>query len=250
MENVDGRSEGLILQTSKNIHRSINVDNFLLAKSSIGRINRTRGFVSGHYGHLIIEPFGAAKISLSEVWENVVLNVLAVQNDYDPVHFCAARPWATGGIRYVTSNRAHQSRNAWLKLPACQGASGIKTIGKLPIRGLRRRVWKFTGSCRGSRRCRFRKSLLQLPAQIRKIYRPVARFEALRIWIHAQRFRPGEFIELQNIKARDKIGMRRGLFPIVKSPRILVPDALRDRFRVNSHLDPDFSNITQEIESP
>jgi len=44
--------------------------------------------------------------------------------------------------------------------------------------------------------------------------------------------------------------MRRGLFPIVKSPRILVPVALRDRFRVNSHRDADFRKIAEEIEMP
>src|ERR1700738_539616 len=86
MENMDRRPERLVLQASKNIHCAICVGNFRLTKSLIGRINWTSLFVPGNHGHLIVEAFRSAKISLSKVWKNMVLNIFGVQGDYNPIH--------------------------------------------------------------------------------------------------------------------------------------------------------------------
>src|ERR1700732_3185854 len=104
---VNRRSERLVLQASKNIHRSIRVSDFLLAKALIRGIDRVRRFASGNNGNLIVESFGSAEISLSKVWKYVVLNILAVQSDYDPIHSTAVRTLMIGGTRHVARDRAH-----------------------------------------------------------------------------------------------------------------------------------------------
>ena len=79
-------------------------------------------FVSGHNGNLIVESFRPAEVSLSKVWENVVLNILPVQSDYDPIHNTAARILVVGRGRYIARDRMHKSWGTRFKLPARQRA--------------------------------------------------------------------------------------------------------------------------------
>ena len=78
VENMNRRSERLILQAPKNIHRSVRVNDLLLAETLVRGIDRMHLFVPGHDRNLIIESFCSAKISLSEVWKDMLLNILAV----------------------------------------------------------------------------------------------------------------------------------------------------------------------------
>ena len=78
---------------------------------------------SGDYGNLIIQSLGPAEISLREVRKNLVLNILLVQRDDNPVHAAeiGASRIRRGGC--ITGDRTDQSRDAWFKLPAGQGAA-------------------------------------------------------------------------------------------------------------------------------
>ncbi len=75
---MNRRSELLVLQAPKNIHRSVRVNDLLLAETLVRGIDRMHRFVPGHDRNLIIESFCSAKISLGEVWKDVILNLLAV----------------------------------------------------------------------------------------------------------------------------------------------------------------------------
>src|SRR6266481_2854556 len=114
---MNRRSKLLVLQAPKNIHHSVRVNDFPLAETLVRGIDRMHWFIPGHDRHLIIESFCSAKISLSKVRKDVILNILAVQRDYDPIDGAAVRTKVTGGRSHLVRDRTHQRRDARFKLP-------------------------------------------------------------------------------------------------------------------------------------
>src|SRR5438270_6092791 len=115
---MDWRSERLILQTSKNAHRSVCVSNLVLAKTFIRGIDRVRRFVSRNHGHLIVESLRSTEVALREIWKNVLLNIIDVQRDYDPIDSTVSSALVIGGGRHIVRDRTNESWDARFKLPA------------------------------------------------------------------------------------------------------------------------------------
>ena len=122
----------------KDIHRSIRVGDFRVAEARVRCIERASHVPAGGDGNLIVESFRTAKISLREARKNILLYIIPVQRDDDPIRAVSRGSLAAGGGGRIMRNGADERRNPRLELPARQGAACIKAVRKFRIRVQRR----------------------------------------------------------------------------------------------------------------
>ena len=145
---------------------------------------------------------------------------------------------------------ADEGRDSRLELPARQGPARIKAVCEFGICVQHRRGIRSAGCGRGPVGAGVGRRLLEFFAQFSEIRGPVARLEALAGRGKAKHLCGGSLVEPQNVEPRNEIRIRRRLFPIRESSRVLVPVIPRAGVGIDAQGDTNFGEVAEEIEMP
>ena len=117
MKNMDGRSEGLILNTAENINGPVRVGGFRITEARLGRVDQVPGLGRRDNRYLIVEPIGTLEVCLRQIGQESGPNLLRVQFNREPVCVFQAglRPMRGCG---AGDNGVKQSWDARFETPA------------------------------------------------------------------------------------------------------------------------------------